>query len=421
MTLIKTALREPNDKGSYIFYFGQMRFIFLCIFLLSAVLLWTNPGQARELNGSVSAEARLFFNNPLYPDQEHNNGSIGLAPEYYHEWKNGSSFIFVPFLRLDSADSERTHFDIRELNILLLNDPWELRIGVGKVFWGVTEFVHLIDIINQTDLVENIRGEDKLGQPMAHLSVPSGWGVFDFFVLPFFRERTFPGPEGRLRTALVVDTDNPVYESSAEENHVDFALRYSQVFAFADLGIYYFKGTGRDPFYSPSAKPDGQPVLLPFYQLIDQVGTDLQIVAGNWLWKLEALYQDNEIKRFFSTTGGFEYTFIGIADSMMDMGLIAEFAYDDRGDAATTSFEKDVFFGLRVGVNDSAGTELLAGLSYDLDNKGNVLQIEASRRLSNNIKIFLEGWAFYNTEPGDYYLYSIRDDNFLRLQLFYYF
>ena len=85
------------------------------------------------------------------------------------------------------------------------------------------------------------------------------------------------------------------------------------------------------------------------------------------------------------------------------------------------TFENDLFAGLRLGVNDSAGTEFLAGLSYDLDNKGNVFRIEASRRLTENIKIFVDGWAFFDIEPGDYYLYSIRDDDFIRLQLFYYF
>ena len=399
-----------------------MKYFLPILLLLISCPLWaTTPVQAHEFNGHVSAEARLFFNEPLYQEQARNNGSIGLAPEYYHEWESGSSFIFVPFLRLDSSDPERTHFDIRELNFLLLNDSWELRIGVGKVFWGVTEFVHLVDIINQTDLVEDIRGEDKLGQPMAHLSVPSNWGVFDFFILPFFRERTFPGPEGRLRTAIVVDTDNPLYESSAGENHVDFALRYTRVFDFADLGIYYFKGTGRDPLFVPSLNASSQPVLLPFYQLIDQVGIDLQLVIGNWLWKLETLYQDNDTESFYAATGGFEYTFFRIGDSIMDLGLIAEFAYEDRAGEAASSFENDLLFGLRLAVNDAASSELLLGLSYDLDKNGNVLQLEANRRLNDNIKIFLEGWSFFNTEPEDYYLYSIRDDDFVRLRFFYYF
>ncbi len=135
-----------------------MKLILPILLLLSSCSMWATPVQAYELNGSMSIEARLFANSPLYPKQERNNGSIAFAPEYYHEWQNESSFIFIPFLRLDTADSERSHFDIRELNFLLLGDPWELRIGLGKVFWGVTEFVHLIDVINQTDLVEDIRG-----------------------------------------------------------------------------------------------------------------------------------------------------------------------------------------------------------------------------------------------------------------------
>ena len=383
--------------------------------------LWATSVQTNELNGSMSIETRLFANSPLYPNQERNNSSIAFVPEYYHEWDDGSNFIFIPFLRLDTADSERVHFDIRELNFLLLGDPWELRIGLGKVFWGVTEFVHLIDVINQTDLVEDIRGEDKLGQPMVHLSIPQDWGGFDFFVLPYFRERTFPGPEGRLRTGLVVDTENPRYESGAEENHVDLALRYSQIFDFGDIGIYYFKGTSREPLFIQTVNSLGQPVLLPSYQQMGQIGIDLQLISGNWLWKIEALHQDNENKNFFATTGGFEYTFVGLGASMIDLGFIAEFTYDDRDDEATTSFENDLLLGLRLAINDAAGTELLAGLSHDLDNRGNVLQIEASRRLTDTIKIFVEGWAFFDTEPDDYYLYSIRDDDFIRLQIFYYF
>ena len=398
-----------------------MKQIFSILFLLFTLLLLSAPLPAFEVNGHASVEGRLFAHEPLYPDQEDNNASLALEPEFYQEWDMDYSLIFVPFLRVDNRDQERTHLDIRELNFFVHADSWELRLGIGKVFWGVTEFVHLVDIINQTDLVEDIRGEDKLGQPMAHLSVPTDWGVFDFFVLPYFRERTFPGPKGRLRTEFVVDTDNPVYESSAEENHVDFSIRYSHIFNSADFGIYYFRGTGRDPLFLPAVNGSGKTVLLPYYRQIDQVGTDLQLVAGNWLWKLEALYQDNGEESHFSTTGGFEYTFVGLGNSKADLGIIVEYAYDDRDEEATTSFENDLLLGLRLGANDPAGTELLLGLSNDLDGKGNVLQAEASRRLSDTMKIFLEGWAFFNTEPGDYYLYSIRDDDFVRLRFFYYF
>ena len=93
-------------------------------------------------------------------------------------------------------DSERTHFDIRELFGLWVFERWELGVGIRKVFWGVTESQHLVDIINQTDLVDSIDGEEKLGQPMVNVSIPHEWGTVDLFILPYFRERTFPGRDG---------------------------------------------------------------------------------------------------------------------------------------------------------------------------------------------------------------------------------
>jgi hypothetical protein len=253
---------------------------------------------------------------------------------------------------------------------------------------------------------------------MVHFSYFGDWGVVDFFLLPYFRERTYPGKEGRLRPPVKVDTDNAEYESGAEESHIDLALRYSQTYDWGDLGIYYFRGTSREPILIPSFK---KPVLLPFYDQIDQVGLDLQLVFGNWLWKLESLYRDGTDDNFWAATGGFEYTFVSISDTMMDLGLITEYSYDDRDDDATTPFQNDLLFGLRLGLNDAASTELLAGISFDLDDSGSVLQIEASRRLTDNLKISLEAWSFFDLEESQTYLYSIRDDDFVRLQLFYYF
>ena len=102
------------------------------------------------------------------------------------------------FVREDSMDDERSHADIRELSWLYYSDDWELRLGISKVFWGVAESQHLVDIINQTDAVENVDGEDKLGQPMINLTLIRDWGNVDLFVLPYLRERTFTGVNGLL-------------------------------------------------------------------------------------------------------------------------------------------------------------------------------------------------------------------------------
>lgn len=373
--------------------------------------------NANEITGSVSAEARIFKNDPMYDDQETNSFSFAAKPEYYHEFEDGSNITFAPFARYDSVDSNRTHYDIRELNYLLLTDHFEFRIGVGKVFWGVTEFVHLVDIINQTDSVDSFDGEEKLGQPMAHLSVPTeNWGVFDIFALPFFRERTFPGEKGRLRTPLVVDVDNATYEDNSEEKHFDFAVRYSKTLGDFDFGISYFRGTGREPTLVLGLDEDNQPVLIPHYEQINQTSIDVQGVLGEWLLKLEAIYRAGQgDENYYALTTGVEYTIVGIFETKVDLGIVGEWAYDERGDEATTAFENDAMFAFRFTLNDMASTEILAGISQDLDSSASVLSVEASRRFGDNLRATLEARGFIDI-PEDDPMYSIKEDDFVGVE-----
>ena len=192
----------------------------------------------------------------------------------------------VGFARGDLQDSQRSHADLREAFWGIDGEIWDLTVGVGKVFWGVTESRHLVDVINQTDLVEDIDQEDKLGQPMINFNFQQDYGRFEFYVLPWFRERTFPGPNGRFRPPLPVDTDNPIYESSAEDRHVDVAFRYSHFVGDLDIGVHVFDGTSREPRFMVAPEADR---LLPVYDQMTQYGVDLQYTRDAWLWKLEAI------------------------------------------------------------------------------------------------------------------------------------
>jgi hypothetical protein len=387
---------------------------------MGLVMAATTLAFGFELSGNVSVDGTIFASDAMHPEQESSSASLALSPELYHQWENGSALIFVPYARLDNVDSERTHFDVRELNYVVPGDTWEVRLGVGKVFWGTTEFVHLVDIVNQTDLVENIDGEDKLGQPMVHLALVNDWGVIDMFALPYFRERTFPGPDGRPRFGLHVDTDHPVYEDEDEEHHMDYAVRYSHYLGILDFGISHFSGTGREPTLLPGTDSGGQPVLVPFYKLIDQTGIDLQVVAGEWLLKLEAIALTGQGEDYSALTGGFEYTIVGLGGSAVDLGVVGEYAYDDRGDNATTPYEDDLMIALRLTFNDQAGSEILAGLAQDQDSSARVVSVEASRRFGSRVKASLQAYAFMGL-PIDDPLYSLRDDDFVKLEIVCYF
>lgn len=377
--------------------------------------------SAHELSGNIAAEGRFFFNDPLFPEQEENNASLAIQAEYYHGWENGASFTFVPFARLDSADAERSHFDVREMNYLWLGDPWELRAGIGKVFWGVTEFVHLVDIINQTDLVEGVDGEEKLGQPMIAFSLPADWGTIDLFLLPYFRERTFPGSDGRLRSQVEADTDSATYENDDKENHIDIAGRYSHTLGDWEIGLSHFSGTGREPALVPGFNSSGNLVLIPYYEQINQTGLDLQLITGGWLWKLESIYRTGQgDDDYFSDAFGFEYTFSGVFGTPADVGILAEYIGDERGEEATTPFQNEVAMGVRLAFNDIAGTDALIGVIEDVETSARIITVEASRRFCDNWKLIINSWIFSN-QPDDDLLYSLRDDDFFQIEVAYYF
>lgn len=372
------------------------------------------PAWAMDIAGQANLEHRQFFQQGLQGQDEYQT-SIVVEPEFYWELQEGdASFTFRPFFRLDSLDDERTHGDIREALYLTYWDDYELRAGIGKVFWGVTESAHLVDVVNQTDEVESVDGEQKLGQPMVHFTSIKEWGTVDALLMPYFRERNFAGVDGRLRPPTAV-TGEAKYESSREQKHVDFALRYSVMLDDWDVGLSYFQGTNRDPYYQFNGQE-----LSPFYAQAKQVGLDVQGIAGDWLWKLESIYRDS-LDHHTALVAGFEYTWVGALDSVWDVGWIAEYLYDSRGVNAQGIGQNDIFVGTRLAFNDEDGTEILFGITQDLDNSDVYNgKLEASSRLTNQLKWRVDAWLFENETPSDL-LYFGRKDDFIQVALEFYF
>ncbi len=153
---------------------------------------------------------------------------------------------------------------------------------------------------------------------------------------------------------------------------------------------------------------------------MEQVSADIQKVSGDWLWKLEARYRDSR-DNHTALVGGFEYTFVGVFDSFWDVGALAEYQYDSRGEESQSSAQNDLFVGTRLALNDAEGTEILLGISQDLDyNSVRSGRIEASARIDNNWKWRANAWWFNSDEPDDF-LYFIRKDDFVEVAIEYYF
>jgi len=375
-----------------------------------------------SISGSAGVENRYYIQDAAYTGQPRSQASVFLEPEMYTEWNDRvDSILFKPFVRLDQQDSNRTHVDLRELMWLHAADNWETRVGVSKVFWGQTESVHLVDIINQTDAVENIDGEDKLGQPMINLNVFGDYGTISGFILPYFRERTFPGEEGRLRPPLPIEEDNALYESDDEQNHVDFALRWQRSLGDWEIGLSYFDGTTREPELLAETAGEDITAIRPYYAQIQQYGVDLLKVQGSWLLKFESIYRTGQSEDFFAAVGGFERTFVGVFDTSYDLGFLMEYQYDEREDNFFAVAQNDIMAGLRWVWNDIDGTEVLTGYIQDLDNTDTYSAfVEASSRMTDNWRWKVDAYFFSSDQTDDTFYYFRRDDH-VQVALEYYF
>ena len=397
-----------------------MKKLFVAALALRALLPW-HTALANDLTWEAGLQVQHFWEEAQSEEQSSDNLSASLQANYYRDWNDGlRQFVATPFYREDGSDPKRSQFDLREFYVLESLDQADVYLGLRKVFWGVTETLNLVNIINQSDAVEDASIEEKLGQPMLSATWFADNGDWDFFLLPYFRERTLPGAEGRFRTALVVDTDNAIYESEDEQNHLDWALRWSAVLGDFDLGLSYFSGTSRAPKLLLSTNAEGEPVLVPYYQLLDQAGLDLQYTTDSWIWKLEALSRYVGSQRSSGAVGGFEYTWYGVAESVIDIGFLSEYQYDDRTGDDEPIADDDLALGLRLLFNDVQDSQLLAIYRQDLGTPSSLSSLEAQRRIGDSMQINLSIGTFYSTEPADPF-YSFRNDDLLQLDLIYYF
>ncbi len=390
--------------------------------LLFAAILLAEPSAAFAddfgLRGSIEPEFRVFTQSPSSNGQRNTDLSVAGELTAKYIWDGGDqSLVATPFARLDQQDSRRTHWDFRELRYGYVFGDWEFRAGFDKVFWGVTEAVHLVDIVNQVDVIEDpVKQEARLGQPMVRLRTTQDFGAFDFFLLPYFRDRDFPGPDGRPATDIPVDRDLTRYGSAQGKRHIDGAFRYSNHFGDVDLGLSYFQGTGRDPILSPALSKNGDLVLAPLYPQIKQASIDAQATEGAMLYKFEGYWRRELGREYGAATGGIEYTLYGILGTEGDLGLVAEYALDSRGLQQRDPYENDGFLALRWTANDAASTSLLAGAVIDAETGALGFRFKGERRIGDDYRLSVEAYFFGNVPRQDP-VYNIADDSYVQFRI----
>ena len=75
-----------------------------------------------------------------------------------------------------------------------------------------------------------------------------------------------------------------------------------------------------------------------------------------------------------------------------------------------TPNNNDIFVGVRFALNDEQNSQVLFGVTVDIDTRATVASFKGSRRLGDNWKVEVESLAFFNIPQSDILIGPTRDD-----------
>jgi len=136
---------------------------FLFVFLQYLVASQNAAAIDYKAYGLIQPEITTFFNGDGRHGQSNSNQSIFVKGTFITYLNNGDQKITINTTgRIDEKDSERSYIDFQKFKYEQYFDDITLKIGNELIFWGVNESFNIVDIINQSNLAEDISGTKKL-------------------------------------------------------------------------------------------------------------------------------------------------------------------------------------------------------------------------------------------------------------------
>ena len=347
---------------------NRHRLWFLSVFLC-LTLSRISHGEVL-LEGHTAIVVNGFKDEPGFDNQccRRLSSAVELAPRIQY-WNDSpwSANLSVYYQR--DLSSSLGFGDINESSVTYNADSWSLLMGIGEVYWGVTEAYQPNNVINQYDGRRGLGYDEKIGQAMVHYQYWPEWGEVHAFLLPWHRARSYRKTEQRLSTNKPVD-DDPVYTDGKQT--VDLAARAVWQLDAIDLSLNGFKGNSREPRLI-----EGSHSFQQQYANVTHLGMDVQWTLEDVLLKFDGARRWGEGSPYVSLATGVEYSLYDVQGLDGQMGLIVEYIYDDRSDdAPSTLYNNDVFLGVRWEGNDVNSTEMLLSGLFDLEKKLAVLSAD---------------------------------------------
>lgn len=357
--------------------------------------------------GQLSLEARGFLDDDDPSTVDQGLGLFGrLEAKAKQKWLGLRwSERFRAFGRLDQQDAGRTVFVVEELWGEIKAGPLRLGLGADLLNWTATEAFHPADIVNARNIDSDIENYEKLGEPMASLSLQLGHGAIAAYFMPYHSQPILPSRRSRLNFVPSGIDLGPTLRVlrggrvTADDFGLQGALRVTQSIGGADLGVHAVHHVDRSQPEVALSPATG--TVHPLFRTVTQLGGTYQQVLGDFVFKLEAGYRmfvepqgpyvpvtggawpDRD---HLQVAGGIEYGLVHA--NGWESTIIAEaqslFFADEAMRRALHIFQRDALLGYRLSLGDVSGTEFLATAIVDLEDPAQtLLNASIKRRLSD--------------------------------------
>jgi hypothetical protein len=383
----------------------------LCLCLLAPPALAEGVIQSHSVD--IAATYRAFAHEAASADDGADyRQAPGLQGEMDASGHIGDADVKLRlFGSWDAEDEKRRYGDIRQASAQWRHDRLSFGAGVGTFFWGVSETINIVNVLNQADLRQAVDGKDKLGQSFTSMSLRFDTGELSLYYLPIFREREF---SQRPSFGLPV-SERAQFETS--ERGGDLALRGQLYLGDLEVGLGYFNGTRRAPLLLRSSGTARE--LTPWYIETENLLLDALYLVEDSILKLEVKTGRERDQGFFAANLGLEVPVYSLPDGLQDLSLIAEYLIDDRDEQAESLGQNDLFIGLKSTFGDIGNSQFRGLVSYDFDSHANYLDLSLKHRLNDYLRIETRALLFLNARPEDSWLYPVRDEDFIEIKLHY--
>ncbi|MFT5836101.1 MAG: hypothetical protein ACI9RG_000995 [Sulfurimonas sp.] len=373
-----------------------------------SLLLLTCSLFAIEYNSDISMK---YLTYDKFNDEMTVEGSLGVKFDNDMFKTN----IEVEYLYSEGY-AQRRYVLLNELYMTKEYKDYKFTIGKTVKFWGELEGFNIADVYNQKNYLHDpFNKSNKLGSIGFSL-----WKYFDENSFEFgakIYEEEVDYPSGNSPYNPLTLTYDKELKLSNQRYTPTLYMGYSFVTddsVDSENKIIIIHGYDNKRYFIPS--PEN--TLSQYAYKVNKLLFFSNLIYNDTIFKCELSYTDvtnkKNISDYSQLTFGLEKSFYDIADT--DLGTYLEYykyIYMQDGKIENVDiseiYDNDVFLALKINLNDVRGSEVKAGILYDMINKEKVFKVNAKSRIMDGLTLNVEYLQILSSKTETTLLSNIDD------------